>query len=669
MAENMSEPQAHTVQAKLTRWLIILVLLILHAGVLIYYGVAIADLLKFCLTVLFCSLIPGLLILSLGRLYENDSFRFPMALAVGICLDIIIYIGLSILNAKYLIVPVFLLLFLVFIFKIRNLSELKTIFHAVHNLPTRHFTGLSASSVLLLIILIAFQLMPNPLPGNGQPLMYYVDQPWHLGNIAEIKNHWYPQDPRLAGYPFYYHIFFYVFTAFIAEVSSLSLPVLYFRLNAFFLMYLLFFAVYFSASRWFNNRTVGIIHIFTYFIGGTALLSYPFNIFLINLFTSPTFLLAVILFLFLIVELRAFLKRGETSRLVLIGLLVMGVSGAKGSFFPLILGGLSGCWAYCVWVRDEHRRLDRLLMISMPVFALVFIYIFNGIGGEGIKIAPFELIEYTRLYELFREYLGKGKWVVGVVIPVYFFAFFSFRSLALINLLKKIADLPNRRQFENLFITLVIIASFVTGYLLSYRGRSQYFYLFVGYICLNLIAAGYIYELFRKKHQVFLKAILLVLMVASAVDTTLTVKEQHQLIPELKVVDYKPLTPDLYEGLTYLREHSDKDAVIAAYRAFIYSNDNPAFFYYSAFSERRIIVEGWKYMSDEKQYEAQKRYEAMAELYNTRDREVAAAILREYSIDYLIMDKLAGQNLWFDTNELLVRQFQNDEVEIFQRMK
>ena len=650
------------------RWLLILVSIILPIVTLSYYGVELLDLGLFAATIFFCTLIPGLLLLSFSHTSQDGAYRFALATVTGICLDIILYILLSILQLKSMFYPLFGMLFLAYIIRGNLREDLRTVIGAAATLETRYVAALSLSSLLLLALIGIFHFIPNPLPGGSSPLIYYIDQPWHLANIAEISNHWYPQDARLAGYPFHYHIFVYVFIAIIGNISGISLPVLFFRLVPFFLLYLLFGGAYFSGSRWFNRRSIGVLHISTFFFLGTALLAYPFNIFLINLFTSPTFLLAAVLTLFLIMEIKNYLANGERQHLLISLLLVAGVSGAKGSFFPVIFCGLLLVWLYRLVSKHDFQRLNLLLTSSLLIFAAVFVYIFEGMGSEGLNILPFEVVHYTRLFAAYQDLGGNDRslWFMLGLLPIYFISFYSFRAFALINLIKKTVTSLPRLTFERLFMVGLIVASFIPGYLLSYRGRSEYFYLFVGYIGLNLISAGYLYDVYTNYRSKWLKVILSILLLLSGTDTVISARQLPQMIPELQATSYQPLTPAIYEGLSYLRENTDRDAIIASHRSYIYFEDNPQFFYYSAFSERRMVVEGWKYMSRPYQQEAQRRDADMATLYTTRDTDIAASILDKYAIDYLIVEKQLKEQLGFDTYKLMTLGFQNSEMEIYQ---
>ena len=655
----------------LKRWLLVFALIFLNILLLNHFCVALVEILKFSFAVLLFTFIPGLLFLDCIGINKNDGYRFVLAAAAGICLDIILFIILSIFEARFLLYIAAALSFLLYLSRKVFIRDIKNVFQLVENLEAKYFYSLYILSILLMVMTIILYFLPNPLPGNTPAIFYYVDHPWHIANIAEIKNHWYPQDPRLAGHDFHYHVFFYIYTALLSLLSNISIPLIYFRLGIVFLFYLLFLAVYFTGSRCFNNRSAGIVHIAVFFFAGTCLLSPPFNIFLKNLYFSPTFLLASLLMLFIILEIREYLRSNTANSLLLIILLVFGVSGAKGSFFPVIFCGLLLCFIYSLFGRQTSKGLIILIGSSLGVFAIVFLYIFQGVGSEGINILPLEIIRNTLLFDIFRQHLPELSEfrLLLSFIPLYFFAFFSFRALALVNFSRKILQSIKLIPLENIFLAGIILSSFIAGYLLNYRGSSQYYYLFVGYIALNLISAGYIHKTFTgARAHLMIKLLIIVFLLGSAVDTVLMIENNTYIHSRLMALKNKPLTSDLYAGLLFLRDNTDKDSVIASYRAFL-SEDNSRFFYYSAFSERRMLVEGWQYMSPVYQEEALCRYEDMQTLYNTRDADIATGIIAKYGIDYLIVDKHYKQKLKFSTDTLVQRRFTNNDIDIYQTIK
>lgn len=653
------------------RGLTVLLLAAVNLYILIFYAVNPLDILKFILLFILCTLIPGLFLLDVLGLYKQQTYRWVLAVAAGICLDIIVYILFAALQIKSWLLLPFIITGITYLTRQKPWQDLYLLPDALKYMPNRYFISLTIlwASISALIVYIYF--IPNPLPGSGQAIFYYVDYPWHLGNIAEIKNHWYPQDPRLAGQPFHYHIFFYIYTALFASISDISIPVLFFRLQTPFFIFLLFLTSYYAGSRWFKNRLAGVLNVFIFFFSGGLLFSHPFNIFLKNFFFSPTFLLASIFCLFLFIEIKSYLSKPAAGRLFIIVLLMLGVSGAKGSFFPVLFAGLLGILLCTLYRRQTVKRVLILFISSGLIFATVFTYIFQGTGSEGINIRPLEIIRYTDLYGVFMHLVKKADstWLRLACFPLYLLVFFSYRGLAFVQHLYNSLTSSEKVDLSKIFIIGVILASFVPAYLLAYRGSSQYYYLFVGFIGLNLLAAGYIQHLLQSEQARLLQVIVIILLLLSTGDTYLMMQNLNDINIRVAAMNNKPLTPGLYAGLSYIREHTPIDALIGSHRSFQYSPDNPRFFYYSAFAERRILVEGWQYMSPACQQEAWHRNEDMKKLYITRNSHLAKKIIRKYDLDYLLVDKHSRQRIRFETQQLLILKFRNETVEVYQVVK
>ncbi|SHG65399.1 hypothetical protein SAMN02745221_00681 [Thermosyntropha lipolytica DSM 11003] len=644
--------------------------LALNVLVLNFYGVAGSDILKFAVAVFLAAFIPGLLLVNvIAHDHYRGWYKLALALVVGIALDIFCYIAFAALQIKPFLYFFFALLVLRYISSSWLRKDVALCTRLLSKPLDKYEAGWLLLLMGLLVLTAKIYFSPNLLPGQGD-IIYSVDYPWHIGNIAEILNHWPPQDPRLAGFPFHYHIFFYVLTAFFSYLTGISIPVLFFRLVVPFLLYLCMLGAYFAGSRWYGRKEIGLISAAVFLTAGTALLSHPYNIFLKNLFFSPTFLLASLVCLFFLIELKAYLK--DEGSLFLLLILTGVLSGAKGSFFPVIFAGLALTCAYYMLGKDKSGLKKTVILCSgsLVIFFAVYFYIYGLTpGGEGIKLFPLEIVYNTHIYKVYEQIFKLDTvWMVIFFIPVYLLLFFSFRLLAYVDGIKELIKNKSLSP-DRFFLAATILVSFIPAYLLSYRGTSQYYFLFVGYICLNLMASAYIYKTVKGEKGRTLRFIVMILLFISFADTIGMVNDTARINGKLAALSSKPLTEGLYEGLVFLRDHTEKDAVIAARRAFLLTPDNARFFYYSAFSERRILVEGWQYMSLERQKEAEKRYADMTLLYFTRDEKTAARIIHKYDVDYLIVDKKARQRLRFKGEGLLVKCFENSEVVIFKVIK
>ncbi|HPF21357.1 MAG TPA: hypothetical protein PLC88_08455 [Syntrophomonas sp.] len=655
--------------APLKRYLLA-VLAVVNLLVLFYFGLGAFDLLKLSATVAVGTLIPGLLLLHWWKLYPDTQYRFVLALVIGMSLDILLFIGASWLKLHfliYLLPGIGLMLYLQNRLYKKDGRSIKNAFQAF---SVWHLTVLTAISLLVVGLIVWFFYIPNQLPGS-QAVVYHVDDPWHLGNIAEILHHWYPQDPRLAGMEFNYHIFYYVYMAFLAFISKVSLPVIYFRFYIILFLYTLMGGAYFVASRWFHDRRAGILHLVIVFFLGTALLAWPHNVWLRNFFISPTFLFALLIFLPLMMEISQGFKVLSLRQLAVILLLTFAISGAKGNFFPVIGAALLATTVYAVLFRQRVMPVVIILLSSLAVFAVVFLLIFKGTGSEGINILPLTIIKTTALYQIVEKKMATlhPGWFPLVTIPLYLILFYSFRLPVLLRSLWQLLRRPKEIEAKQVFLLALVLAGCIPAYFLNYRGTSQYYFLLAGWAALNLMAAGYLTELFSNRSRHLLKIVMILLVLLSVGDTLSTMQYQAYSLQKHMELRNKPLTPAMYQGLSYLRTGTPSDAVVASFRTFWLNKDNPRFFYYSAFAQRRMVVEGWMYMRPEYQSQAQIRYADMQTLFYTRDQKMARQMIEKYGVDYLLVDKSHRQKLRFDSSLFLEKVYCNDQVELYKYAK
>jgi hypothetical protein len=115
------------------------------------------------------------------------------------------------------------------------------------------------------------------------------------------------------------------------------------------------------------------------------------------------------------------------------------------------------------------------------------------------------------------------------------------------------------------------------------------------------------------------------------------------------------LSRDLYQGLTWIRRNTSTDAVLAVNN---YRERNPAYrgatyFYYSAFAERRVFLEGWLFTVaswnilgekalTSKRIPFPRRYRLNEAVFKRADPDALNVLVREYGVRYLVADKVQG---------------------------
>jgi hypothetical protein len=115
----------------------------------------------------------------------------------------------------------------------------------------------------------------------------------------------------------------------------------------------------------------------------------------------------------------------------------------------------------------------------------------------------------------------------------------------------------------------------------------------------------------------------------------------------------KPMSPELYRGLVWIRENTSTDAVLAVNNQWIDSADAvPLEFIYSAFAERRVFLEGWGYsqrtreqgfanvVTGENPFSG--RLAVNESAFADADPEALSVLVGEFGVDYLVVDRFNG---------------------------
>jgi hypothetical protein len=107
------------------------------------------------------------------------------------------------------------------------------------------------------------------------------------------------------------------------------------------------------------------------------------------------------------------------------------------------------------------------------------------------------------------------------------------------------------------------------------------------------------------------------------------------------------LTPSVLRGLRWLRDHSDDRAVVAVNnQASMYAPGSHHYFYYSAFSERQIMLEGfgftpafWLSPTPASLRELSRRLSLLDSIYREGSAAAIDEVRRRYGVDYLLEDR------------------------------
>ncbi|NRQ35803.1 hypothetical protein HII36_28795 [Nonomuraea sp. NN258] len=224
-------------------------------------------------------------------------------------------------------------------------------------------------------------------PGNGFP---YVDLPYHLALLGELKHHLPPELPSVLGERLSYHWFGYAEMAATSWATGIEPQTLLYRLSGLPMLAasvtLLAVIAWRLTRRWWPGvAALGLIcfasspepHGIELFTGRP----------LFTTWISPTQAFGTVLFAAVVLLLTGCLHGGRRPWAA-VAVLLLALTGAKATFLPLLLGGLVLALAVR-WAADRrpHRRTLAAIGITLACLAVAQLVVFAG-ARQGMGVDP-----------------------------------------------------------------------------------------------------------------------------------------------------------------------------------------------------------------------------------------------------------------------------------------
>ena len=241
----------------------------------------------------------------------------------------------------------------------------------------------------------------SPIPGSVPEVLYVEDLLFHIAIVAEAQQHWPLQSPGVSGGTLHYHYFAHLHMAAIAQVTGIDTSIVVLRLYLVPLAALLLLQVALlgrsvSGLAWAGPVAAALVAL----VGEVDLVTPQLAPFLgitpILLWSSPSYLLGLVIFVPLIAVLAGLLEPAVRARLgaalgrreawVLVLVLALGASGAKVVVLPLVGAGLFACLAL-VWLRA--RRLEPTALSGLALCIVLFaatVAVLYGTEGGGLRL-------------------------------------------------------------------------------------------------------------------------------------------------------------------------------------------------------------------------------------------------------------------------------------------
>ncbi|MCW1970229.1 MAG: hypothetical protein KIH69_019125, partial [Anaerolineae bacterium] len=359
---------------------------------------------------------------------------------------------------------------------------------------------------------------------------------------------------------------------------------------------------------------------------------------------------------------------------LLLLLLLIGSEGAKAATLPVLLGGLG------LFLGMEVIFRRRIRWHSVGVFGLTLLVLglFFGLvyrNSEAVSgFRPFNSIiampALQSLWPVLTDLPRLVRWgITAVMIPIGAFAHMPLHWLglglamstqrkAIVNAL--FAPDPPKHLDRQIYLFCIFATGMGAFLLLSYSNLAQtYFILYAYPAACALAATGLTSILSPPRNLTALPALgLAIIAVWSAADFPIdnAPKFARWLRGETTYSqEDRALTAELLAGLHWVRANTDPAAILAVNNQRLLQRfpGNGYYWYYSAYSQRRVFLEGWVYtdrarrlgytqVQDEAFHPFADRAELNRRVFDQADPTALATLVRDFGVGYLLVDKQHG---------------------------
>ncbi|MDF2675386.1 MAG: hypothetical protein K0R09_3658 [Clostridiales bacterium] len=653
-----------------------------------YYGVALNDIFKFIYFQLIHVYLPGALLRRILNINKGTVENISYSYALGIIFTILEYFFLYSINKQdsfMIIGPVLsimeLVLFINMLFKSREREQVTD-----RSIP---IVLLFITALLMLITFVGFTIA-NPLPYQTGMVTYNPDFLWTIGNTQAIIRGLPPMDARMSGIVFNYHYFLSVHLAVMSIVSKLGTVEVFFWFSQIGKVFLMVFSSYVLGKAYFNNRKKALFFSWVFFFSNCASLygaykinygiflnfnfshvtDYPFGY---ELSISFLFLCAAII----IDQIKC--NKLHYGYLIAGGLFTFGATGSKGPLGAMIFGVLVVVLIILIVQRKEYKLVAPYMYVTAFGYLIVFFTLLNR-GGELLDISPGFTVSASILGKVLKKLGNENnmKYLRVAFIPIHFVLYLPFAAIPFLEwFFNKLRHIKTTRA-EEFLIGGMALSGILASYLLKHTGSSHMYFIMASTAFIEICAIDWLAANFKRADWL-IKLIIIGGFAAGTITTYyMTMFEYNKAMVKVEQIKSKSLmyanpyfdriTRYEYEGMKWLDNNTDINSIIATDRHFIGKQQTEAFsrsFYYSAFSNRQVFLEGWLYTYPSKEIQdiIKHKYEINSKLFSKKE-ENRSKIMRENGIDYLVLSRVTDSDIKIDEKNL-VCVFSNRDLRIY----
>jgi hypothetical protein len=379
--------------------------------------------------------------------------------------------------------------------------------------------ALAGACVISLLALVVTHYLTTPLPAQiSNEFTYQHDYIFHLSIAGEALHHWPLGNPNVAGTPLRYHWFSYFHLAGMAQVTGVSLPVVYFAIFPAILLLLLLCELALAGPLLGGALWAGPIAALMLLFVGEIDFSKPelapfLEVMPIYLRYSPPFLFGATMFVPALISLCETLEGERPSRgqWAILALLLIGCSGGEAAIVPLLGGGIGGFLVYrWLTTRAIDRRALVALGVTIVVFLLSVVAFYSG-SSSGLAIAFPGSVQLAPPFSYALPYIHGWHmlfWALATVALI--LGLCGASALGLLWLPRRLRELRAR---EVVPLSIFLIGLLVVAFCFQDSGGERYFAMF-GVIAIIPLSAGGLARLFARWRGVEWRRLLPVAAVA-----------------------------------------------------------------------------------------------------------------------------------------------------------
>ncbi len=471
---------------------------------------------------------------------------------------------------------------------------------------------------VLTVLVIAIMMLGNSFVNLTPQYMlnqdYYPDNLWNIGNITMAYNSFPMSDIRISGLDFYYHFFTQIFLGVMKSITGIDSFSIYFYYYPFVIAPLLVGSFIVFARRFLKSNialTFAFIGFITAYRSAVDTLFYPYN--------GP--LSYVFLFLsgaFFIRSISSIKTKIIDKNTILSAVLLMLAVGSKGPYAAVFLVGYG--FALFVSYFTEKNILATTVrgLILLASFIIPYIFLFGGIYGPGTELILVPGFSADTLWSIgwdgiistlsdFGIYNG-----IAMLIAIVAYAFIMLTIVTIpIFVIKKLI-INTERKLKYFFAYGVLISGLILSTLLAQESNSNLYFYYAAVPVGAIIFLCYIERNFIKRvHLKNIKttafvAISSLLLLSTTLDLTETSVRNFQtgisnaaysisryFSQDEQNKDTGDFSDYMYEASIFIRDNTSEQAVILTDKHNI--NDLANSYYYTAFTERQFLIEGYYY--------------------------------------------------------------------------